>query len=96
LRRIAIIDAPTNGAIQYNHNHKSPIDPERKTGARDLAGFIDAPHIDAKKKISKPTILPIAMPLNPLNAFVYTGSKITTTKKHEARTSHKINIIGKL
>ena len=39
-------------------------------GANALAGFIDAPEIKAKKKISNPTIPPIAIPLNPLSPFV--------------------------
>ena len=35
--------------------------PEIKAGAKDLAGFIDAPEINARKKICKPTIPPMAI-----------------------------------
>jgi hypothetical protein len=39
----------------------SPIEPQiakdtrRRAGANDLAGFIDAPEMNARKKISRPT-----------------------------------------
>ena len=46
--------------------------PDSNAGASALAGFIDAPEINAKNKISNPTIPPIATPLNPFNPFVYT------------------------
>ena len=36
-----------------------PRTPERRAGANDLAGFIDAPEIKARKKISRPIILPM-------------------------------------
>ena len=39
-----------------------PRTPERRAGANDLAGFIDAPEIKARKKISRPTVAPIARP----------------------------------
>ncbi len=55
-------------ADQYNH--KSPTEPDNNAGARERAGFIEAPEINAKKYISSPTIPPIAIPLNPLNPFV--------------------------
>ena len=43
---------PTNGAVQYNH--KSPRAPDNNAGASALAGFIDAPEINAKNiQISK-------------------------------------------
>ena len=61
---------PTKGAVQYNH--KSSKVPESNAGARALAGFIDAPEINAKNKISNATIPPIATPLNPLKPLVYT------------------------
>ena len=88
LNEIAAIEVPINAVVQYNH--KSPTDPESNAGARGLAGFIDAPDINPKKKISKPIIPPIAIPLNP---FVYTTSKITIISKEEAKTSIP-NIIG--
>lgn len=59
----ATIDVPINVADQYSH--KSPIEPDNSAGAKDRAGFIDAPEMSAKKNISKPTIPPIAIPLNP-------------------------------
>ena len=35
------------------------IHPDNKAGASERAGFIEAPDINAKKKISNPTIAPI-------------------------------------
>ncbi len=66
----AAIIVPTNGALQYNH--KLSIIPDNNAGASARAGFIDAPEINAKNKISNPTIPPIATPLKPLSPFVYT------------------------
>jgi hypothetical protein len=66
----ATVDVPIKVADQYSH--KLPNTPETKAGANERAGFIDAPEINAKKKISKPTIPPIAIPPNPLNPLVYT------------------------
>jgi len=43
----ATIDVPINVADQYNH--KSPIEPDNNARARDLAGFIEVPYIEAKK-----------------------------------------------
>jgi len=59
---------PTNVAVQYNH--RSLRYPDTNAGAKDLAGFIEAPEINAKKKMSSPTIPPITIPLNPLSHFV--------------------------
>jgi hypothetical protein len=42
------------------------IEPDSKAGANERAGFIEAPEIKEKKRISRPTIPPIAMPLKPL------------------------------
>jgi hypothetical protein len=67
LRRKAINEVPINGADQYSH--KSFTAPDINAGAKDLAGFIEAPEIDAKKKMSNPTIPPIAIPLKPLSPF---------------------------
>lgn len=47
-------------AVQYSH--RLPMTPENSAGANDLAGFIDAPEIKARKKISRPTMHPIARP----------------------------------
>jgi hypothetical protein len=44
--------------------------PESRAGANERAGFIDAPDIRAKKKISRPIIPPIATPLKPFNPLV--------------------------
>lgn len=59
---------PIKVADQYNH--KSPTEPDNSAGARERAGFIEAPEMNAKKKMSKPTMPPIAIPLNPRNPFV--------------------------
>jgi hypothetical protein len=81
----ATIDVPTKVADQYSH--KLPNTPESKAGANERAGFIDAPEINAKKKISNPTIPPIAIPPNPLNPLVYTTKKITAIRRADANTS---------
>jgi hypothetical protein len=56
-----------NVAVQYSH--KLPRTPERRAGANDLAGFIDAPVMKARKKISRPIIPPITKPHEPLSFF---------------------------
>jgi len=56
----ATIDVPIKVADQYSH--KLTNTPESKVGANERAGFIDAPGINPKKKISKPSIPPIAIP----------------------------------
>ena len=68
LRMRATIEVPTKVAVKYNH--KLLNTPESKAGANERAGFIDAPEMKAKKKISKPTIPPIAIPLKPFNPLV--------------------------
>lgn len=75
LKEIAEIEVPINVTVPYND--KSPTNLESNAGASDLAGFIDAPDMNPKKKISEPIIPPIAIPLNPFKPFVYTTSKIT-------------------
>jgi len=69
LRIRAIIDVPIKVADQYNH--KFPTDPDNSAGAKDRAGFIEAPEMRAKKNMSRPTMPPIAMPLNPRSPFVW-------------------------
>jgi len=64
----ATIEVPIKVAVQYNH--KSPTEPDSKAGANDLAGFIDAPETNDKKRISSPTIPPIAIPLKPFSPLV--------------------------
>ena len=86
-------DVPIKVAVQYSHRF-STIPPDNKAGANERAGFIDAPDINAKKNMSKPTIAPITIPLKPLKPFVYTTIKITAISKAEANTSTP-NIKGK-
>src|SRR4249920_2208002 len=64
----AIMEVPTNVAVQYNH--RSVHTPDNNAGVSERAGFIDAPDIKAKNKISSPTIPPIATPPNPFKPFV--------------------------
>src|SRR5215472_15963657 len=91
----ATIDVPIKVADQYRH--KLTNTPESKAGANERAGFIDAPEINAKKKISRPTIPPIAIPPKPLNPFVYTTMKITAIRSADANSSiPKMNGKGKL
>ncbi len=71
---IAIVDVPIKVAVQYNH--KFVITPETTAGARERAGFIEAPDINAKKNISRPTIPPITIPLKLLKPLVYTTTKL--------------------
>ena len=59
------MDVPIKVAVQYSHRF-STIPPDNKAGAKDLAGFIDVPDTNAKKNMSKPTMVPITIPLNPL------------------------------
>jgi hypothetical protein len=82
---IAIVDVPIKVAVQYNH--KFVITPETTAGARERAGFIEAPDINAKKNISRPTIPPITIPLNPFRPLVYTTTKITAISRAEASIS---------
>jgi hypothetical protein len=95
LRTKAIIDVPTNVAEKYSH--KLANVPESRAGANERAGFIDAPEIKAKKKISKPTIPPMAIPLKPFKPLVWTTRKITAIRRAEANTSiPKMSGMGKL
>jgi len=68
LRTKATIELPTNVAVQYNQ--RLAIFPDNRAGAKERAGFIDAPEIKDKKKISSPTIPPMAMPPRPFNPLV--------------------------
>ena len=64
----AAIDMPINLADQYSHNlFKTP---ETCAGAKEQAGFIEAPDINAKKNISSPAVPLIAIPLNPFSPLV--------------------------
>ncbi len=79
-------------AVQYNQRFLNT--PDYKAGSSERAGFIETPNINAKKKISNPTIPPIVNPPNPFKPFVSTTIKITAISKAEARTS-TANISGK-
>ena len=46
------------------------LPPDNKAGANERDGFIDAPDINAKKSISKPTIPPITIAPKPLKPLV--------------------------
>jgi hypothetical protein len=48
---------------------------------------MEAPDINAKKNISRPTIPPIAIPLKPLKPLVNTTTIITVIKSAEASIS---------
>jgi len=77
------IDVTTKVADQYSHNF--PNTTESNAGANERAGFIDAPEINAKKKISRPTIPQIAIPPKPLNPLVYATMKITAIRRNGPR-----------
>ena len=81
----AIADVPIKVADQYNQ--RSPTEPDNSAGARDLAGFIEAPEMSAKKNMSRPTIPPIAIPLKPRSPFIWTTANITAIKSADANTS---------
>jgi hypothetical protein len=53
--------------------------PDNKARANERAGFIDAPDINAKKGMSKPTIPP-----KPLKPFACATNEFTVTSKAEA------------
>lgn len=57
-------------------------------------GFIEAPDIKAKKKISKPTMPPIIITPKSFQPFVYTTVTITAIKRADAKISTP-NIKGK-
>jgi hypothetical protein len=85
LKSKATVDVPIKVAVQYNH--KFVITPDNTAGARERAGFIEAPDMNAKKNISKPTIPPITIPLKPLKPLVYTTTRITAINSPEASIS---------
>ena len=58
-------EVPIKVAVQYSH--KFVITPDNTAGARERAGFIEAPDMNAKKNMSKPTIPPITIPRIPLD-----------------------------
>ncbi len=78
-------DVLTNVAVRYIH--RFPNTPDNKAGANERAGFIDAPEMNAKKKMSSPTIPPITNPPKPFSHFVYTAINITAISKAESNIS---------
>ena len=92
LKSKATVDVPIKVAVQYSH--KFVITPDNTAGARERAGFIEAPDINAKKNMSRPTIPPITIPLKPLKPLVYTTTRITVIKSPEASIS-MLNMKGK-
>jgi hypothetical protein len=58
LNTVTIMDVPMKVAVQTSHR-LSTILPGNKARAKDFAGFIDAPEINAKKNMSKSIIVPI-------------------------------------
>jgi hypothetical protein len=63
------MDAQIKVVVQYSHRH-STISLDNKAGAKDLGGFVDAPDVNAKKSMSKPTTAPITIPPKPLRPSV--------------------------
>ena len=61
----ATIEVPIKVAVQYSH--KFVIAPDNTAGARERAGFIEAPDMNDKKNMSRLTIPPITIPLKPFN-----------------------------
>ena len=76
---------PTKVADQYSH--KSFITPENIAGANERTGFIEAPEIKDRKKMSNPTMHPMAIPPKPLNPFVCATTIITPIRRAVAKTS---------
>jgi hypothetical protein len=85
LKSNATTAVPIKVAVQYSH--KFVKTPDNTVGASERAGFIDAPEINAKKNMSRPTIPPITIPLKPFRPLVYTTVKITAIKRAEASIS---------
>jgi hypothetical protein len=78
-------EVPIKVAVQYSH--RFAIAPDNTAGARERAGFIEAPEMNAKKNMSRPTIPPIAIPLRPFRSLVYTTTKITAISSPDASIS---------
>ncbi len=81
----ATIDVPTNVADQYSH--RLPITWDIKAGAKERAGFMEAPEIKPKKSMSRTTIPPTAIPPKPLKPFLRTTTNMTAISRAEASTS---------
>ena len=72
-------------ADQYNQRLVQT--PDMRAGANERAGFIDAPEINTKNKMSNPTMPPITIPPKRFKPLVYTTTNITAIKRAEANTS---------
>src|SRR5215831_4561596 len=84
-KRSAIIEVPTKVADQYSHKlPNESTSPETKAGAKERAGFMDAPEIKDIKKMSKPTMPPITIPLNPFSPLAYTTVSMTAIRRADA------------
>jgi hypothetical protein len=59
LKSKATVDVPIKVAAQYSHKFVNT--PDNSAGS----GFTEAPYMNAKKNISRPTIPPITIPLKP-------------------------------
>ena len=67
-----MIDVPMNVAVQYSH--KLFTAPESNAGAKDLAGFIEAPEINPKKKMGGIIIWIIGLGLAAIIGYaIFTG-----------------------
>ena len=55
--------------LQSSANHKSVHTPDNNAGVSERAGFIDAPYIKAKNKISNPIMPPITINYNTTESF---------------------------
>jgi hypothetical protein len=55
LKSKATVEVPIKVAVRYNH--KFVITPDNTAGARERAGFIEAPDMNAKKNMSNPLYL---------------------------------------
>jgi hypothetical protein len=92
LRSKATAEVPIKVAVQYSH--RFAIAPDNTAGARERAGFIEAPEMNAKKNMSRPTIPHIAIPLRPFRPLVYITTKITAISSPDTSIS-KLNIKGR-
>jgi hypothetical protein len=89
LNNKATAEVPIKVAVQYSH--KFVITPETTAGDRERAGFIEAPDINAKKNISRPTIPPITIPLNPFRPCIHYYEKLGLVQ-HKPDTVKEVSI----
>ena len=55
--------------LTWQYNHRLPRTPKVRAGAKERAGFIEAPDVNARMKISNLMIPPMASPLYSRNPF---------------------------